>query len=124
MNIDTTPAKRTNTSIDEFLYKDLVKAPEVVPQCSCPGTYSFNGLQVTESIKSGRGIVKQTKANKDGETCVFCDHYVVWAPIKKGLKKDNKKEIALRRKAFYAANKDKILAQQKDYKQNKKKALS
>jgi len=45
--------------------------------CNCAGSYLLNGLKVSNSVKNGCGMPRKTRS-EDNETCVFCDHYLLW----------------------------------------------
>lgn len=58
-------------------YNNLIKPPEVVPHCNCPGVHIHHGLVTTQTVKSGGGLDKPTIINKEG-VCKFCEHFVLW----------------------------------------------
>jgi len=91
--METTKVKGKYVFNEDFLYREHVAAPVLFPLCSCEGAYKFNGLKITANVRCGISDTRYTLLDVDGETCAFCEHYVLWAPKKReyNKKQDNVK---------------------------------
>lgn len=59
------------------LKSNIIKMPDVVAHCNCPGAHEHNGLKIGHVVRGMSGFLQVTKAAED--VCSFCGFYVYWA---------------------------------------------
>ena len=62
----------------------------IKPHCNCQGCYELNKLPVPRTVKYGQANIQVT-STKDGDTCTFCGHYVMWRQEGYSIARANKR---------------------------------